>query len=159
MHDFTFIVATEQTTNNSYAAPDGHKLSLDVPAGAVNAQTTIGLDLANSAQAVPADARFAGIAFSLTAYQNGTELSSFTFNTPITLTLDYLDSDVAQIDESELTLFYFDAASNTWKNDGISVISRDPANNRIVLSLIHFTNFGLFESTISKSVYLPLVSR
>ena len=125
----------------------------------MNAQTTIGLDLANSAQAVPADARFAGIAFSLTAYQNGTELSSFTFNTPITLTLDYLDSDVAQIDESELTLFYFDATSNTWKNDGISVISRDPANNRIVLSLIHFTNFGLFESTISKSVYLPLVSR
>lgn len=106
---------------------------------------------------------YAGRAFDLEAYRDGTLLSGFVFSLPVTVTLHYSDADVTNLDEDTLILAYWNVESSQW-DDAISTCTpplaydRHPDVNRVAVPICHLTRFALFgrEEYI---VYLPLVLR
>ena len=103
----------------------------------------------------PREYAFAGLSFTLDAYVNGVLTTPYTFTAPITLTLEYGDNDVAHIirDDQDLELRYWDG--DAWLLDGITIVERDTVNNRLVVSIEHFTEFALF-GWDGYRVYLPV---
>ena len=61
--------------------------------------------------------------------------------------------DVAGIDETSLTLFFYDETNGVWSDQGIIVVARDPANNRLTVQISHLTEFAM---GVSKRLYLPV---
>ena len=102
----------------------------------------------------------AGLAFSLNAYVDSVHTAPFTFSTPITLTILYADTDLADIGQGEqaLELRYWDGSE--WRSDsqGITVVSRDTEQNLLVITIGHLTEFALIGEAGSE-IYLPLVVR
>ena len=119
-----------------------------VTAGGASNALPVGPSAFNSLPApssAPNGFSFAGIAFTLDAYRNNILLGDFNFrNQGIQVTLTYTDAAIAGLDEDNLMLYYFDEATGTWKTDGITLVSHDKANNRIVFNVTHLTEFALF---------------
>lgn len=97
----------------------------------------------DSAPAATGNVRIGKHAFRLTAYRNGNELSTITFQKPILLVIDYSDLDFAGFNDGLLDLYFYDDGTGEWSDDGLTVLSRDPVNNRIVVEITHFTQFAL----------------
>ncbi|NJN97722.1 MAG: hypothetical protein HC875_28400 [Anaerolineales bacterium] len=106
--------------------------------------------------AAPEGFVLAGLSFTLDAYLNQQLQPGYVFATPITLTVAYSDEDVADLPggETSLELRHWDGSQ--WRSDGISKLSQDTANNRIVFQLAHLSEFGLF-SRETQTCYLPIV--
>lgn len=98
----------------------------------------------------------AGLSFTLEAYLNQVLQPGYVFSRPITLTIEYSDEDVAGIPggEESLQLRYWDGSG--WSNDGISVVQRDTAHNRLTVSIAHLTEFALLGQDVTFT-YLPLI--
>ncbi len=80
------------------------------------------------------------------------------FSQPVTITIHYSEGDVAGLDENSLTLRYWNGSA--WASDGISVVERNTAQNYVVFTVTHLSEFALFGSESEKyKVYLPLVIR
>ncbi len=80
------------------------------------------------------------------------------FNEPVTLTITYTDEELALAgitDESKISPYFFDVASNDWTNAGITEIVRDPANNKIEFKVSHFTKFTLLADTSTTTTSTP----
>jgi hypothetical protein len=106
----------------------------------------------------PRDYLFAGLAFTLDVYVNGVRMDTYAFTTPLSLTIEYQESDVAHLmmGDAELALFYRDAGQ--WRNDDVTVVARDLLNNRFAVTIDHLSRFALFGWDAFKD-YLPLVRR
>lgn len=138
-----------------YTSTSGSTAAFAVPVGAVTETTQLIYTAASDAGSPPANFVFGNFAFDLSAYRNGTLLSNFTFENPITLTIHYSDGDIVGIAEGALTLRYWNGS--VWATDGINLIARDTTNNTITFSLAHLSDFALFGST--HKVFLPVVLR
>ena len=101
---------------------------------------------------------FAGLAFSLTAVQDGSPLSGFVFERPVTVTLRYADADVMGLVEADLQPFYFNPTTGLWQTDGIVVVGRKLPENEIVFTISHLTRFGLFAPTQQRA-FLAVIMR
>ncbi|MEM7132835.1 MAG: Ig-like domain-containing protein [Chloroflexota bacterium] len=120
--------------------------TIDVPAGAVSQELVLVYEEdvnAPEPDGQPEGFSLAGRAFTLDAYIGSQEQTDFTFIQPIELTFTYANEDVAGQDESTLQLFYYDEDRQSWLTDGITLISHDLANNTIVFTVDHLTDFGL----------------
>jgi uncharacterized delta-60 repeat protein len=147
----------DQEATLDHTSPDGGSTQVTIPAGAVDQPTTF---LYTEEETMPDSGgrfRFAGRLFTLTAYQNNTAVDGFTFALPVTVAIEYTDADVGGLDEANLTLFYYNSATGHWSDDGITVVARDLANNRITLQITHLTAFALGEP--NKLIFLPQVHR
>jgi VCBS repeat-containing protein len=143
-----------QPATLTFTDPNGGKVTIQFPAGAVNQPTTIEYEDQNA----PPHAglfQFAGRSFSLTAFRNGNPLDGLTFLQPVTLVIEYTDADVAGLDEESLMLYTYDEDAG-WVGSGITVVARDPANNRLTVRITHLSDFAL--SVIYRQI-LPLVSK
>lgn len=98
---------------------------------------------------------FAGHAFDLDAYRNGTLLPGFTFSGSVTVTLHYSDADVAGLDEDSLVLEYWNGSA--WVDAACGDYDRHPGENWLAVPICHLSRFALFERTYT--VYLPLLLR
>jgi arabinogalactan oligomer/maltooligosaccharide transport system substrate-binding protein len=155
-------ITVSPATSNTLVFTDTHfnPTTIFVPSGAV----TESVDLIYTpvpTVTLPPQLSLAGHAFTLVAYQSGTVLSSFNFQQPITVTLSYNDADVAGINESSLTLNYWDGGS--WVDAATSctpssTYDRHPAENWLAISICHLSRFALFGPTEYR-LYLPLVNR
>lgn len=72
---------------------------------------------------------------------------AFPFLQPIVLTLQYLDADVAGMDESDLRLYYYDEDAKKWA-DIVSTCTgasytRDLANNLLTVPVCHLSRFAV----------------
>jgi hypothetical protein len=94
------------------------------------------------------------LAFAVDAFQEGEELNGLEFPYAITLTLYYSDSLVTGLNEGSLDLYYWDGSG--WSNEGITIVERDPANNRLVVTIKHLSTFALFAEE-KWVAYLPTV--
>ncbi|MBK7203334.1 hypothetical protein [Candidatus Amarolinea dominans] len=83
-----------------------------------------------------------GASFTLDASVNSVLQPGFVFLAPVTVTLDYADSDLVGLDENTLMLSYFDTAANQWSSAGITLIERDTVNNRLVVTISHLSLFA-----------------
>ncbi len=121
--------------------------------GAVTAPTVLRyLDLTLQEQASQAGMT-AIHAFQLYAYQGGARLAGFTFQEPITLTLDYPDMP----GQAETNLRLLSWTGTSWEAAACGPIQHDLAANRLVVPVCHAGPFGLFVSL--NNLYLPMARR
>jgi hypothetical protein len=113
--------------------------------------------LVHGATALPPNYAYAGKAFILQVWIGGVLQDSFTFNTPLTLSLQYRPADLGAIFENLLKLFYWDAANNAWKDAACGLgTSHDLANHLMSVQVCHASEFGLSGSTFEQKTYLPV---
>jgi hypothetical protein len=101
---------------------------------------------------------FAGLHFTLDAYLNQQPQPNYTPTTPITLTLDYsqAEDEAAPQGEDSFELRRWDGSA--WTTDGLRVVGRDPANDRLVVEIRHLSEFVLLGGDYLRT-YLPLIVR
>ena len=144
----------------TFANPQGGTSTLEVPAGAVSAPSEVVYtpDIVVE-ENQPGGFALADITFDLQVCQDGECLSDYIFATPVTLTLEYSDADVAGLIEDELYLYTWDGSD--WVDAvtdcgwPLTAYGRYLDENRLVVPLCHFTEFALVGDT--NRVYLPLV--
>jgi PKD repeat protein len=144
-----------------YTDTQGLTTTLDFPSGSVPQTTTIILTPTLATDEI--GLAFAGHAFDLEAYQNGSLQPGLIFSAPVTVTIHYSDDDVQAVtDESELALWWW--TGSEWQNaaqtcDPVPSYTRDTANNVLEVPICHLSLFGLFGPGSSHRIYLPLVVR
>jgi hypothetical protein len=151
-------VQPDQPANLNYTAADGSSVTVQIPAGAADKPITL-LYNEQTTPSQPTSGAFqvAGHTFTLTAYHDNRTVAGLTFLQPVIVFLTYTDADVVGLDESQLMLFYYDTATAQWSQEGIGVLERDLANNRLTVQIMHLTEFAL--GTANESLYLPLVQQ
>jgi len=145
----------------TYNDPGGQTIQVVIPDNAVSQPTELRLSPVTplpttTVPVTPTTAtfRFAGQLFSLKAYQSGAEQPSFNFDNPITITLKYSGSSLG-VKENSLQLYYWDGSQ--WRTDGITIISRNPAGDELVVTITHLTNFAMFGAAFD--LYLPVIHK
>ena len=127
-------------------------VTMEIPTDVMSDPFTLTYSAAPPLGAAPNGFKFVGLPFIMNLYQDGNLKPGVVFNNPITLTLQYSDDDIANMDEDGLILRYWDGDS--WESDGISC--QPPANNRIVCTIAHLTEFALMGNT-TYTYYFPIV--
>jgi len=140
----------------TYNDPDGTTVVVEVPAGAVSGTVELRFSPAITLSTAPptGSLQFAGRIFRLEAYRNGSLLTPFTFNKPVTLTLEYRDADIAGLDEESLQLLFWNGSG--WDTAGVQVVGRLSGQNKILVTITHLTEFALFGRS-QRFLYLPVV--
>ncbi|MCB0170598.1 MAG: cadherin-like domain-containing protein [Anaerolineae bacterium] len=136
-------------------------VTIQIPAEVLAEKLTLVYDKLDTASGPPPQGfKLAGVSFTLDAYLNHELQPGHIFTTPITLTIQYGDEDVAYLPQGEesLELRYWDAGKSNWSSDGITVIDRDTVNNRLTVTIAHLTEFGLFGKDV-QNFYLPIISQ
>jgi len=125
---------------------NGSDTTLEVPPDALT--DTVSLGLIPQEGNSPEGFNFAGSSFKLTASQGGLPLETFTFQEPVTVTLEYQDADLANLEESTLILYYWDDSTESWIDaaetcDPNSTYYRDMDLNYVEVAICHLSHFGL----------------
>jgi hypothetical protein len=136
-----------------YSDGQGWAVTIQAPPYAVTETTTIVYS------AVPAAADLAGFglagnAFNLDAFRNNTPFDSLTFNSPVTVTIEYTDADVFAIDEDQLLLQTWNTTTSMWEDAACGEYDRHPTQNWLSVPICHLSEFGLFGRQYN--IYLPL---
>ena len=138
-----------------YTDTQSNPTIIQVPAGVVTDTITLVYAPVETAT-TPSGFSFAGHAFSLDAYQNGTlRLPSFAFSGSVTITIYYADADVVGLDESTLVLEHWNEVASVWEDAACGPYGRHPDENWLVVPICHLSRFALFGREYA--VYLPLV--
>ncbi len=100
--------------------------------------------------------QFAGIAFSLELLDSTwTKIENPTFDPPLMVEIQY---DPGQLpnnaNESEILAFFFNESTNNWEQ--LTILERNPDQNKISVEVSHFTDFAL--GTPNK-IYIPITIR
>jgi hypothetical protein len=114
-----------------------HGLVLDIPAGALPADTTVTIGIVNNPPALPAGLQYVGA--SIDIGPNGTEMS-----TPLDIQIPYTDgalSDAGISDDTALRLYFFDTDSGGWEE--ADIVSIDRNNNVVYAQLHHFSYYAI----------------
>ena len=143
-----------------YSSSSSLITSITVPAGDVSATTVLSYTSVPTATA-PSGFGFAGLAFSLDAYRNGTMLDGFAFAQPIGVTVQYGDADIAGLNEQTLTLAYWNGMG--WVDAGTtcappSIYTHESETNRFTVAICHLSEFGVF-GVPQRKLLLPLMRR
>ncbi|MEZ4864533.1 MAG: CARDB domain-containing protein [Caldilineaceae bacterium] len=120
------------------------RLVINLPAGAVTETTTFVLIPLEAPSSTPSSLRFAGKAIRVEAYQHEQLVTDFVFQSPALLTVNYSESQVANLVEDELMLYGYDDEVGAWRSNGITLAARDDVNNQLSVYLHHLSEFGLF---------------
>ena len=131
---------------------------IDVPVGAIMQPITLSYQTGPALPGAAPGTRFifAGVAFTLTASNTEGAIPGMVFAQPVTITLYYTDVDVIGLNEAELRVLYFNTTSQRWQTDGIAYVARDTVRNRIMFTVSHLTQFGLFGAH-GTFVFLPMI--
>lgn len=152
------IVAVPDAPSTLSNSDRGNMITLNIPAGAVEQPTTLFYkSYAEQLFRSTPTFSYGGFGFSLSNTQALTVSNSFTFQQMVTVTLDYSETDVAQLNEVDLTLFAFDEVTKQWSNQAIVPVSHDIAQNQLVVQIAKPALFAL--GAPNRSLWLPLVQR
>ena len=146
-------VPTDTESTLVYYDTQGSPTVVQVPAGAVSETTTLVYAPVETVTA-PSNFFFAGYAFDLDAYQDGSLLPGFAFSVPVTVTLHYTEADIAGLDEDSLVLEYWSGSG--WVDAACGSYDRHPDEDWLAAPICHLSRFALFGKY---TVYLPLVLR
>ena len=158
--DQIITVGAEQEGHIVAPTPNGGRIDIQVPAGAVSEPTQLVYGAMASITDTLEGIVFIGSAFKLDAYRDGDLYAGLVFEKNITVTIRYTAADVEELDENTLELRYW--RDSEWTADDITVIERDPVGRRLVVGVSHLTTFAAFAQPQSKTgyyIYLPSVNR
>ncbi len=138
----------------------GLTTTVQIPPGAVTRTTEITITpILLLTEPISPGLRFAGHAFDLDAYWDGQLLTSFTFETTVTVTIHYSDADARGLDEKTLQLYRW--VSARWEvvrarlGEGQTL---DPVNNVLTAWLRGLSRYG--DMGVGKyDTYLPIIIR
>jgi hypothetical protein len=130
-------------------------VTLTVPPGAVTDTTRFQFKLLTSTDIIsgPPGLMFAHRAFEVTAFRFGDSIRQF--GQPLTITVNYSDTDVAGLKRETLRLWYRNGQGEPWAMLG------EPAqvmSGTHVYTTTHLTQFALFGEAAYR-VFLPMVTR
>ncbi len=112
-------------------------------------------DVNAPAPAAPSGYVPAGLTFNLVPLVDGFPASSsYRFETPVTLVIEYLETAVANIGPSENSLGLFYQSSGSWLNEGVQIVARDLQNHRLTLTVDRGGTFSLFRLGF---IFVPVV--
>ena len=111
-----------------------NQVTLTVPNGALAATTQIGIQVGPVPENI--DPLQVTIPKAYTFRPNG-----LTFSTPATARIFYTDAEVAGADETQLKPWVWDSQTSTWVAQ--TVVSRSAPQNRMDISLSHFSLYGI----------------
>ncbi len=137
---------------------EGAEVALQIPSGAVTADTTLAYVDLNPVQNTKTDQQFAGLHFYLDAFQSGAYQSDFTFNLPIELLFSLRGIRSSQTEGYTLILGIWDG--NRWVN------SETDCNQRFIATTVtpprfpicRAGEFALLEVP-AHHIFLPTVTR
>lgn len=156
--DVSIIVQPDHDANLVYNNPNGDSVIVQIAQGSVGQATTLIYTALGLPQGSLNGSRFMGQSFSLVAYQNNLPESHFNFLKPITLILAYTNGDVVGVEEARSMLYFYDTQTGQWSTNGITLLQRDTANNRLIVTTTHLTQFATFAPFQPTSFYyLPLI--
>ena len=145
-----------------YTDIGGATTSIAVPPGVVT-RTTIMVytSLMSPTHPISPMLSFANHAFALEAYQSGVLQAGLVFSQPITVTIYYSNANVAELDESSLTLNYWNGSQ--WADAATtctppSAYNRQLDDNWLAVPICHLSDFALLGSREYK-IYLPLIMK
>ncbi len=155
------IAEPEYDTSLEYVDTQINPTTVEIPAGAVT--ESILMRLESSTNTTISHLLVAtNHAFTLEAIIDGDVQEDFTFETPVTVTIEYSDEDVAFIkDEETLLLYYWDGSA--WIDaatscDPVSAYTRDLVENRLSVDICHLSTFSLAgESYLN--VFVPIINK
>jgi len=160
-------VVIDPTTGGTltYTDPQGNTTMINVPGGAVTTAIRLVFTPVTPSTPPPAGYTLAGAhGFTIEAFMSpsGEPVpDGFTFDPSFTVTINYSDSDVANVDnENSLILYYLNGS--TWEDVATtcsppSNYVRSPGINQIAVAICHLTEFGLFGQAATLPTYLPLI--
>ena len=147
-----------------YTDPHGMTTTIEIPAGAVGADTEIRFTpIPLPTEPISAGLRFGNHAFDLDAYLGGTLLPDFTFTGTVTVTVRYHDEDVVDMEEETLALYRY--RTPQWvkigqgppPGEGQELNVDDNVLRAWLRGLSRFGQFGAEMDDLP--IYLPLVLR
>jgi hypothetical protein len=146
-------VSPGSETRLVYTDTLGSPTTLAFPGSAVTESVTIVYTPADTADAAPGQI-FAGHAFEMDAFQGGALLPSFTFSSPVTISIHYTDLEIAGLAENTLTLMFWNGSE--WQDASCGLYDRRPNEDWLALPVCHLSQFALFGEY---QLYLPFISR
>jgi Tol biopolymer transport system component len=155
------VIAPDQEATLVYTDTQGLTTTILIPVGGVMTETLL-VYIPIDGVTPPSGLQFAGRAFELTAYQNGTVQPNFTFLQSVNVSLTYSDEQAAGLQEDALTLQVWD--DTAWLDAAetcspASTYVRDTANNVLSVDICHLSQFALMGPAHQPdySIFLPLV--
>jgi hypothetical protein len=126
-----------------YTNTQGLSTTVEFPSGALGFTQTVSY--------VPLDdLPTEGLAFAL--------VPNMEFGQPVTITINYRDSDVVGMDEDRLKLYAYDWSTGSWVDaDPCGGYIRDTENKILKAMVCHFTDYALMDPP--GYIYLPLIVR
>ena len=89
----------------------------------------------------------------------------------MTFTVSYDPAALSNLTLETLQLFYWDADTQQWSQDGLTFVSHDRVNHTLTYRVAHFTEFSYFgnsnptalepveEPMLNHQLYLPTIER
>jgi len=151
-----------------YTDPWGLTTTLYAPAGAVTQSLTLRyVPQVTYAYTLPQDWGFGDHAFDLEVLSNGLPLQGFVFSQPLTITVNYTDSDILGLDENTLRLYFWDGSQSQWVDGATTCVPTSTYHlytqeNRLELAICHLSRWGMMGMGTEEErryIYLPLVLR
>ncbi|MFC1663678.1 Ig-like domain-containing protein [Patescibacteria group bacterium] len=136
--------------------------TVEIPAQAVTANTAVTITptvttaeaVSTAVAAVPSgQSVVGGNVYSFAATAAGQAVT--TFAASVTVTLTYTDTQVSGLDESSLTINYWDASAEAWT---VLTTTVNTATNTLTASTTHFTYFAIIGETTSEILGVTSVS-
>jgi parallel beta-helix repeat protein len=136
----------------------GRTTVIEIPTGAVSERVGLVYNaMAHAGHADPIGLLFVGHAFDFDAYQGGEPVLDFSFGSPVTVTVHYLEVDVAGVDETTLLLGRWNAALEMWVDAACGGYDHRPGEDAVSVPICHLSRFALFGRR--PTAYLPMVVR
>jgi len=132
-------------------------ITVEIPENVANGENVaLVYDQSNSVQTSSASSmETTGLMFDLFAYLNGLVMDeSYQFTEPVTLTINYANTNLTDIGPSENSLALFFSQNGDWENSGIQLIERDSDNKQVTFSVNHAGSFALLRQGF---VFLPII--
>ena len=131
----------------SLTNPDGSKIKLTIPAGAVSENTHFTIERVDINLVTPPSPESGlflvnGLVYEIKAEVNGKSIT--TFKKPLILTFTYTNEQIEGLDENSLKIYYWNGKN--WIALENSEVNRD--DNTVTASTDHFTLFALIGSKI-----------
>jgi len=142
--DTVILTGHIPAVGGSITSDDG-SIVVTFPQDAVTETVSVTVAITTTDHGKPQSTNKIGSTFSISAKKDSDNSDVTTFAKPILITISYAGATVGI--PQNLTVYYWDVASSSWKQDGISGIAVDSANKKVTFGTTHFTDFSLFEST------------
>ncbi|MCB0125442.1 MAG: hypothetical protein KDE58_24480, partial [Caldilineaceae bacterium] len=164
------LVAPGQAGQLRFTTQDGQQVVVAIAADAVDEATTIEIAAQQNPPGLQNTFHLIDGVFAITAKRNGATLENFVLKSPMVIAVHYAEpvprnDDEAEVDEDDITLYYYDEKRMAWRQDGITLLTRDSDRNCLEVIVAHFAAFALLvpaphgatPTPDAASVYLPMI--